>query len=208
MAIFSKKWTFIKPAYFFCYFFNTKCKIYNPKTLWYYPEAARRVRKNAKQFRTVKSIWNLIKYASDLHYFHSVARFWAAGRQSGGNAEQITFCDRPNEGILSTSVVFTFKCIFFWFGLHSPSWKILKNVKFLRTWKIFRSQTIEITPETYKKVKRNRKIAKFSACGGPNKAKEHKNIQSKFNYQKKLHSSKTNKKTLIPVNSLSLVLCS
>ena len=70
---------------------------------------------------------------------------------------------------------------FFWNFLHSSSWKILKNVKFLRTWKIFRSQTIEITLETYKKVKRNRKIAKFSACGGPNKAKEHKNIQSKFN---------------------------
>ena len=62
----------------------------------------------------------------------------------------------------------------------------------------FRSQTTEITSETCKKVKRKRKIAKFSACGGPNKAKEHQNIQSKFNHQKNLHSSKTNKKTLVP----------
>ncbi len=98
----------------------------------------------------------------------------------------------------------TFKCIFFWKILHSSSWKILKNVNFFEHLEKFRSQTTEITPETCKKVKRNRKIAKFSACGGPNKAKEHQNIQSKFNQQKNLHSSKTNKKTLL---SLLFVGC-
>ena len=57
----------------------------------------------------------------------------------------------------------------------------------------FRSQTIEITLETYKKVKRHRKIATISACDEPNKPKEHKNIQSKLNYQN--YILQTNKNT-------------
>ena len=51
-----------------------------------------------------------------------------------------------------------------------------KNVEFFEDSENIRSQTMEIDPETCKNVKRNRKIAKFSACGGPNRTKEQENV--------------------------------
>ena len=71
-----------------------------------------------------------------------------------------------------------------------------KNVEFFEDLENIRSQTMEIDPETCKNVKRNRKIAKVSACGGPNRTKEQENFIINLNYIFFIHSPKTNKKTL------------